>query len=60
LEFLRPGVLLESLETRLGELQQTCADVGEALALEYFHSAPWVAWSDAGRGGSLVIEEGEV
>ena len=60
LEFLRPGVLLESLEERLGALQTTCADVGEALALEYFHSAPWVAWTDAGRNGSLVIEEGEV
>ena len=34
-------------------LQKTCADVGEALALEYFHSAPWVAWTDAGRNGSL-------
>ena len=60
LEFLRPGVLLESLEGRLAGLQKTCADVGDALALEYFHSAPWVAWTDAGRNGSLVIEEGEV
>jgi uncharacterized alpha-E superfamily protein len=60
LEFLRPGVLLESLEKRLGGLQETCADVGEALALQYFHSAPWVAWHDAGQNGSLVIEEGEV
>jgi uncharacterized alpha-E superfamily protein len=60
LEFLRPGVLLEDFETRLGGLQQTCSDVGEALSLQYFHSAPWVAWSDAGRNGSLVIEEGEV
>ena len=60
LEFLQPGVLLESLETRLAGLQEMCADVGEALALEYFHSAPWVAWTDAGRNGSLVIEEGEV
>ncbi|RDH79980.1 hypothetical protein DVS77_02955 [Mycolicibacterium moriokaense] len=60
LEFLRPGVLLESLEQRLGSLQTTCSDVGEALALEYFHSAPWVAWTDAGRDGSLVIEEGEI
>jgi hypothetical protein len=41
-------------------LQETCSDVGEALALEYFHSAPWVAWTDAGRNGSLVIEEGEI
>jgi uncharacterized alpha-E superfamily protein len=60
LEFLRPGVLLESLEQRLADLQQTCFDVGEALALQYFHSAPWVAWTDAGRNGSLVIEEGEI
>jgi uncharacterized alpha-E superfamily protein len=60
LEFLRPGVLLESLEKRLGGLQETCRDVGEALALQYFHSAPWVAWHDAGHGAALVIEEGEV
>ena len=60
LEFLRPGLLLESLEQRLGDLQKTCADVGEALALQYFHSAPWVAWHDAGHNGALVIEEGEI
>jgi uncharacterized alpha-E superfamily protein len=60
LEFLRPGVLLESLEQRLGDLQKTCFDVGEALSLRYFHSAPWVAWHDAGHNGSLVIEEGEI
>jgi hypothetical protein len=53
-------VLLDSLEERLAGLQKTCADVGEALALEYFHSAPWVAWTDAGHHGPLVIEEGEV
>nr|WP_090274206.1 alpha-E domain-containing protein [Mycolicibacterium komanii]CRL67125.1 hypothetical alanine and leucine rich protein [Mycolicibacterium komanii] len=60
LEFLRPGVLLESLEERLADLQKTCFDVGEALALQYFHSAPWVAWHDAGQTGALVIEEGEL
>jgi uncharacterized alpha-E superfamily protein len=60
LEFLRPGVLLESLEERLGAIQQTCRELGGALAQQYFHSAPWVAWSDAGRNGSLVIEEGEI
>ncbi|WNG85814.1 alpha-E domain-containing protein [Mycobacterium sp. ITM-2016-00317] len=59
LEFLQPGVLLDSLEERLADLQKTCFDVGEALALQYFHSAPWVAWTDAGRN-SLVIEEGEI
>jgi hypothetical protein len=52
-------VLLESLEQRLADLQKTCSDVGEALALQYFHSAPWVAWTDAGQH-ELVIEEGEV
>lgn len=60
LEFLRPGILLESLEERLAGLQRTCRELGEALALQYFHSAPWVAWSDAGRNGSLVIEDGEL
>ncbi|PRC55410.1 hypothetical protein C6A85_43825, partial [Mycobacterium sp. ITM-2017-0098] len=49
LEFLPQGGLLESLEERLASIQATCADVGEALAVEYFHSAPWVAWTDAGR-----------
>ncbi|MBV9350131.1 MAG: alpha-E domain-containing protein [Mycobacterium sp.] len=47
LEFIEPGVLLESLEARLAGLQKTCRDVGEALALQYFHAVPWVAWSDA-------------
>lgn len=60
LEFLQPGALLESLEERLAGLQQTCYDVGEALSLQYFHAAPWVAWTDAGRRGGLVIEEGEI
>jgi len=59
LEFLRPGALLESLETRLAGLQETVRDVGDAVTSQYFHSAPWVAWTDAGRDGS-VIEEGEI
>jgi uncharacterized alpha-E superfamily protein len=60
LEFLRPGALLETLEHRLAGLQETCRDLGEALALQYFHSAPWVAWADAGRNGAVVIEDGEL
>ena len=60
LEFVRPGVLLESLEETLAGLQQTCRDLGDALALQYFHAAPWVAWADAGRNGSLVIEDVEI
>jgi hypothetical protein len=51
---------LESLDERLAALQQTCRELGEALALQYFHSAPWVAWSDAGHNGALVIEDGEI
>ena len=61
LEFVRPGVLLDSLENRLAGLQATCRDVGEALALRYFRFAPWVEWSDAGRSTELVsgeVEEG--
>lgn len=60
LEFLQPGAVLESLDARLAELQKTCRDVGEALSLQYFHSAPWVAWTDAGHTDAVVIEEGEV
>lgn len=59
LEFLQPGAVVDSLETRLARLQKTCFDVGEALSLQYFHSAPWVAWTDAGHD-ALVIEEGEI
>lgn len=60
LEFVRPGALLESLEERLGALQTTCADVGEALALQYFRPTLWVAWSDAGHDGELAVEAGEI
>ncbi|MFM8600012.1 MAG: alpha-E domain-containing protein [Mycobacterium sp.] len=60
LEFIGPGVLLDSLEKRLASIQTTCREAGEAVALQYFHSAPWVAWSDAGHQGALVIEEGEI
>jgi uncharacterized alpha-E superfamily protein len=61
LEFVQPGMLLDSLENRLAGLQETCRDVGEALALRYFRFAPWVEWSDAGRSDELVsgeVEEG--
>ncbi|MCG5432507.1 alpha-E domain-containing protein [Mycobacterium sp. MYCO198283] len=60
LEFVRPGVLLETLEERLAGLQKMCRDFGEAVALQYFHAAPWVAWTDASRSAELVIETGEI
>lgn len=59
LEFVQPGVLLESLENRLASLQKTCFEVGEALALQYFHVTPWVAWSDAGHRAELATRNGE-
>ncbi|MBN9634005.1 MAG: alpha-E domain-containing protein, partial [Actinobacteria bacterium] len=54
LEFLRPGLLLDSLEARLAGLQRSCREIGEALALEYFHAAPWVAWTDAGHPVAVI------
>lgn len=60
LEFVRPGALLESLESRLAGLQATCRDVGEALASQYFRPTLWVEWSDAGQAGAAAIEDGEV
>jgi len=59
LEFVQPGVLLESLETRLAGLQRTCSDVGEALSLQYFHVTPWVAWTDAAHRAPVVARAGD-
>ncbi|MGA3254894.1 MAG: alpha-E domain-containing protein, partial [Mycobacterium sp.] len=59
LEFVQPGVLLESLENRLAGFQATCREVGEALTLQYFHITPWVAWSDASHRDLLVTRNGE-
>ncbi|MBP2474126.1 putative alpha-E superfamily protein [Crossiella equi] len=47
LEFLRPADLLEDLPKRLSSLQATIREVGEAVSLQYFHAAPWVAWTNA-------------
>ncbi len=59
LEFVQPGVLLESLESRLAGLQRTCRDVSDALALQYFHVTPWVAWPDASQRARLVSRKGD-
>ena len=59
LEFVQPGVLLESLETRLAALQKTCRDVGDALTLQYFHAVPWVAWSDADQCRPAAAKQGK-
>lgn len=47
LEFLRPAHLLDDLPKRLSSLQGTIREVGEAVSLQYFHAAPWVAWTNA-------------
>jgi uncharacterized alpha-E superfamily protein len=47
LEFLRPHDLLDDLPRRLKALQGTVRDVGEAVSQQYFHTAPWVAWTNA-------------
>jgi uncharacterized circularly permuted ATP-grasp superfamily protein len=48
LEFLRPDDLLSDLLERLKSIQAMVRDVGEAVALQYFRSVPWVAWTNAG------------
>jgi uncharacterized alpha-E superfamily protein len=45
LEFLRPEELLDDLSSQLKGLQHCIRDVGEAVSLQFFHSAPWVAWT---------------
>ncbi|HWE91468.1 MAG TPA: alpha-E domain-containing protein [Pseudonocardiaceae bacterium] len=47
LEFLRPDDLLDGLPRRLGGLQATIKEVGEAVSGQFFHTAPWVAWANA-------------
>ncbi len=58
LEFVRPGAVLDSLEDRLAGLQETCQEVGEALASRYFRFSPWVEWTDAGQGGGILVADG--
>lgn len=61
LEFLKPGDVLEELQERLLSLQEICRELGEAIALQYFHTAPWVAWSDAGAHSEPLDEaQGEL
>ncbi|MEU2032719.1 alpha-E domain-containing protein [Nocardia amamiensis] len=57
LEFLPPGILLEDLQTRLLLLQMTCRKVSEAISMQYFHAAPWVAWTDLRSSHDRRAEE---
>ena len=59
LEFMGPGELMSGLAERLVALQQTCRDVGEAVSLQYFHVAPWVAWVDSAHRTTEPLLEGE-
>ena len=47
LEFVRVSELMEDLPRRLKSLQGTVRDVGEAVSHQYFHTVPWVAWTNA-------------
>ncbi|MCX5042753.1 alpha-E domain-containing protein [Aldersonia sp. NBC_00410] len=62
LEFMPPAQVLEDLQPRLKSLQDICRATSEAIALQYFHAAPWVAWTDAGtRADGFEAEvEGEL
>ena len=60
LEFLRPGEILDDLQERLLSLQETCRELGDAISKQYFHAAPWVAWTDAGSGTFEDQLEGEL
>ncbi|MFE3445514.1 alpha-E domain-containing protein [Nocardia sp. NPDC059180] len=60
LEFVPPGALLEDLQDRLLLLQQTCREVSEAIAMQYFHAAPWVAWTDLRSSREQMQEVGEL
>lgn len=62
LEFMQPGMLLDDLQPRLIDLQETCREVSEAVTAQYFHVSPYVAWADASASDSVdrFIEESEL
>ncbi|MEE3853441.1 alpha-E domain-containing protein [Gordonia sp. LSe1-13] len=62
LEFAEPGNLLDDLQDRLLDLQDTCRSINEAVTAEYFHVSPYVSWADARVSDSEdhVIEESEL
>jgi uncharacterized alpha-E superfamily protein len=62
LEFLEPGNLLDGLQDRLLDLQDTCRAVNEAVTGQYFHVSPYVSWADArvSDAEDHVIEESEL
>ncbi|MCX2965863.1 alpha-E domain-containing protein [Gordonia aquimaris] len=62
LEFIEPGNLLEDLQDRLLDLQDTCRAVNEAVTGQYFHVSPYVSWADARVSDSEdhMIEESEL
>lgn len=60
LEFIEPGKLLDDLQERLVDLQDTCRAVNEAVTNQYFHVSPYVSWADARVSEGHVIEESEL
>ncbi|WP_028462782.1 alpha-E domain-containing protein [Nocardia sp. 348MFTsu5.1] len=62
LEFMQPGMLLEDLQPRLVDLQETCREVSEAVTAQYFHVSPYVAWAGVSASDSVnrFIEESEL
>ena len=60
LEFIEPGKLLDDLQERLVDLQDTCRAVNEAVTKQYFHVSPYVSWADARVSDGHVIEESEL
>ncbi|MDY6809048.1 MAG: alpha-E domain-containing protein [Actinomycetota bacterium] len=62
LEFIEPGNLLDDLQDRLLDLQDTCRAVNEAVTGQYFHVSPHVSWADARVSDSEdhMIEESEL
>ena len=47
LEYLRPDIASEDLAVRLAGLQHSVREANEAIAVQFFHAAPWVAWTAA-------------
>jgi uncharacterized alpha-E superfamily protein len=59
LEYTRPEEASAGLAARLVDLQHSIRAANEAIAVDFFHAAPWVAWRATGNGDDEPVPDGE-
>ncbi len=59
LEYTRPEAASEDLAARLADLQASVRAANEAIAVQFFHSAPWVAWRATDEADPAAVPQEE-